>query len=1318
MKYDVFLSYNSEDRAFVARLAQELERRNCVCFVDQESLMRGQNWVSSLERALEESMAMAVCIGPHGMSGWQQREVGWALDRQTTDPKFQVMPILAPGSQPPRGFLRLLTWFDLRAGDLDPAQLDDLARVLLGADVKETAVRPSTTVCPYRGLRTFRKEDAPFFFGREKYIEDLSELVAERQLVAVVGASGSGKSSLVQAGLLPRLRVASRDHVWSVAPIVPSDRPMIALADALLHLVDPNLEGVNRVNRRLEIAAKLADRSMALRDLTTDAIKQQDASRVLLFVDQWEELYTLCTDDKAREVFVDQLLDATTHTSDLCVVLTVRSDFYSELLRRRDLLDALSRSKLDVGPMNAAELRSAIEQPATQVGLRFESGLVDRLISDASHEPGRLPLLEFTLEELWRNRDDDVMTHDAYDALGQLTGAIASRAEDVYQGLPDKLQVMAPKLFRRLVRAGGDSREDTRNRLALSALDEASRRIVEPLVEHRLLVTSGGVIRAADEVQASTDAEPEIVDDAAEQVHVEVAHEALFRSWGRLRQWIDDDRGFLQWRARLAPFREQFQHDRNSVRLRRDLLNESRRFLDSRGDELEADETDLIQRSIRTDRSWRIAICVIVFALVVSIPASLAIRWRSRTNALIDRLTTANTSQVMPLVRQFDNQGKATTWLLRRRYETLGSSSVSTARMRLALALIREDPLYRDDVLEFARLASPEQLNVLCERFDHCENLSMDATWRSVLDTATTEEQRFRLRCVLANHADPRDSRWNWSNTSHELVGQLIQRISANPNHYAPLTQLLRPVRGHLLESLKHLMLTDTNRIRQGYALSILTDYASDQPKLLVEALLASDETQFNSVFARLAEHTTVSIDVCEQVLAEAPLPGGASEADKERRAKRHANAATALLRLGATSNALALLKRQPDERTRSYLIHRVAPFGVAPSVFGQRLTETGRNTAILAGILHCLGTYPVDSLGSEERSQWPSYVAEIFSTDADPGVHSAAEWLLKQWNQSRLLGFAKRAAQETEAKRLARPASDLRRWYITPEDHTMVVIRGGDFTMGALPTDPDREANERQIEKRIDRRFALSATAVTKSQYVRFLDDRPADSADPRTYPQVKAAVLTDDSPMTSVSWYEAVAYCNWLSAQENIPEDQWCYERNAEGRFDAGMTARQGYLNLVGYRLPSDAEWEYACRAGTTTRRYFGHSDELLPKYAWYNENSQRQTWPVGSLMPNGYGLFDMLGNCWCWCQDRFHAGEQPVEDLPDTEPAVDNLGRILRGGSYINRARIIRAPFRFNDRPKRLFNFIGFRIARTHPDIESQDSESPTTNGQDNE
>jgi formylglycine-generating enzyme required for sulfatase activity len=267
------------------------------------------------------------------------------------------------------------------------------------------------------------------------------------------------------------------------------------------------------------------------------------------------------------------------------------------------------------------------------------------------------------------------------------------------------------------------------------------------------------------------------------------------------------------------------------------------------------------------------------------------------------------------------------------------------------------------------------------------------------------------------------------------------------------------------------------------------------------------------------------------------------------------------------------------------------------------------------------------------------------------------------------------------------------RQWYVNGQGQTMVVIPGPvEFQMGSPSTERGRYDSETLHRRRIGRTFALAVTPVTVEQFLRFREDY-----------NYRREAPTVDCPVNNMSWQDAAAYCNWLSEQEDIGQDQWCYEPNAQGQYAQGMKLKANYLSLTGYRLPTEAEWEYACRAGAKTSRYYGESEELLGKYGVYGGNSGGRRWPVGSLKPNDLGLFDMHGNLWCWCQDRRkdYARDQDREPIEDNEDIIDvnyEESRILRGGAFVNTAPIVRSALRYSYAPAGRSDYFGFRLART--------------------
>lgn len=586
MNFDVFLSYHWRDHAPVEALARRLREQDLQVFLDRWYLTPGQSWLKALEATLTDCRAVAVCIGQGEMGPWQQREQYLALERQVSAERrgqsFPVIPVLLPGAEPPLGFLSQHTWVDLRARVDDPVLLTTLIKAVHGEppgpDARATVHETRATICPYRGLLYFREEDAPFFFGRKEAITQLVHAVEKNSLVAVVGASGSGKSSVVRAGLVPELR-NSRDSVWEIVTMVPTDRPVRALVAGFMPFLEPDMTEADRLIETQKLAEALLQHTVSLRDITDRVlVKQPGTDRLLLIVDQWEELFTLCADDHARRCFIDQVLEATA-TGRLSVVLTLRGDFFGRAITAyRPLSDRVQGAQVNLGPMNSEELRLAIEEPARRVGLTFEAGLVDLILEQAGDEPGHLPLLEFVLRQLWEHRHGGALHHDAYQVIGQLEGAIAKKAESLYLKASEEDRRRIQRIFLRLVRPG-EGEADTRRRATVAELGEGLQILVKTLADERLLVTSQ-------------------LNGSAEET-IEVSHEALIRHWGQLKGWVDADRQFLAWQQRLgASIKEWERSNRSKDLLLRGMpLKEAEGWLKKKPDAFSPGERQFVSAS-------------------------------------------------------------------------------------------------------------------------------------------------------------------------------------------------------------------------------------------------------------------------------------------------------------------------------------------------------------------------------------------------------------------------------------------------------------------------------------------------------------------------------------------------------------------------------------------------------------------------------------------------------------------------------------------------------------------------------------------------
>ncbi|MEW5960375.1 MAG: BTAD domain-containing putative transcriptional regulator [Chloroflexota bacterium] len=443
--------------------------------------------------------------------------------------------------------------------------------------------------CPYRGLFFFREEDAPFFFGREVFTRRLVEAVQQRSLVAVIGPSGSGKSSVVFAGLLPFLKAEGGRSVLPAALLLasfrPGRQPFQALAGALLSLLEPRLSQTPPPVEIQKLAERLCRRQVSLAEVVGQ-IRQQNpgAGPLLLVADEFEELYTLelytpCAEPEVRQQFIETLLEASQlPPSTFCLVLTMRADFMGQALADRPFADALQDADLKLGPMTHSELSQAIESPARRQSVVFETGLVERILDDVGTEPGNLPLLEFALTLLWSQQTDSRLTHVAYETIGRITGALAHYADEIYRQLNQSDQERARQIFTQLVQPGVGT-EDTRRVARRTELGERNWPLVQRLAKARLIVTN---------------------QDLEGQETAEVVHEALTRNWAQLQSWMAADRAFRTWQERLRLALRQWQASQQDEEalLRGVLLAEAEEWAKSRAADWSPVEQEFLEASI------------------------------------------------------------------------------------------------------------------------------------------------------------------------------------------------------------------------------------------------------------------------------------------------------------------------------------------------------------------------------------------------------------------------------------------------------------------------------------------------------------------------------------------------------------------------------------------------------------------------------------------------------------------------------------------------------------------------------------------------
>jgi len=409
-------------------------------------------------------------------------------------------------------------------GALDARPVDD-DPTTNGRRGVATALSLTDARNPFKGLRAFTEADAGDFRGRERLVDRLVELLGQGdtsgRIAAVVGPSGIGKSSIVRAGLLPALRRGRvpGSEEWFVATMLPGRDPFDELAAALLRVA-------TRVPDNLMTVLDQDHRGLAR---AVKAIVPEDSvAEVLLLIDQFEELFTLVEDDGRRQRFLDAMEYALTDVRcPLRIVLTMRADFWDRPLRHGAFARLIEHSVVNVTALAPDELERAIVEPANATGCEFEPGLVSEIVADVADEPGALPLLQYALTELWERRISGLLTRDAYRELGGVAGALARRAEELYEEAEDSERPLLRRVFGRLVSLG-EGTEDTRRRALRSELTTGvgAAEVIDRFGQARLL---------------SFDRDP-----ATREPTVEVAHEALLREWPRLRTWLEEDRDGLR----------------------------------------------------------------------------------------------------------------------------------------------------------------------------------------------------------------------------------------------------------------------------------------------------------------------------------------------------------------------------------------------------------------------------------------------------------------------------------------------------------------------------------------------------------------------------------------------------------------------------------------------------------------------------------------------------------------------------------------------------------------------------------------------------
>ena len=639
-----FLSYNSADHALAERLKAGIERKDSASrvFFAPTNLRAGGSWSAQLAQEIADATAFILLIGQAGIGKWQVPEYDEALDKWVkSDRKFPLIIVLLEGQTAPGlPFLRQLHWIV----SPDPACDRDIARTfdaVSGEDTSPGALWRYTS--PYRGLEAMEEKDSDYFFGRKhETVELLSALAsATGQLPVLIGNSGVGKSSLAQAGVLAALKRQAwpeeanapkawpvpfqNSRQWCFLSFRPGTDPLKALVESFLDRWQFSATDPERATRQYGWMEALQSGKATLPDLVDaterrcEELEQPEPPGFFLYVDQGEELYVRAEESQRRrfsEVLAQALAD-----SRLRAMMSMRSDFLGALQSDKPLFRA--RQQIDVPPLGEEELREVVARPAQMLAARFENeGLVDiisrRAADDGARDVGALPLLSYTLDDMWTQmvrRGDGVLRLNLQSF--ELGGVLVHRADRFLADHPASEGALRRILTLRLatVREGS---EPSRRRAARTEFSSEEWRLVSELADHpnRLLVTATS---------------------EAGETYAEVAHEAIFRRWSKLHEWIAAEREFLAWRNGLEAACRAWQaipdQSKNDALLMGLALAQAQSWLAKRADDIPELDRLFIVRSGQLARRRKLLAGSSIGILALGVVAALA-AWIEHDNLI------------------------------------------------------------------------------------------------------------------------------------------------------------------------------------------------------------------------------------------------------------------------------------------------------------------------------------------------------------------------------------------------------------------------------------------------------------------------------------------------------------------------------------------------------------------------------------------------------------------------------------------------------------------------------------------------------------
>jgi serine/threonine protein kinase/formylglycine-generating enzyme required for sulfatase activity len=1173
-----------------------------------------------------------------------------------------------------------------------------------------------------KGLRAFDNHDAEFFLqlvpgARDRYgLPDslrfwktrLDELKSEEAFAVGVmyGPSGCGKTSLVRAGLVPQL----------------SPTTHVVFLDATAHDTEA------RLAQKIKNVCPDAPPTAGLSELMAWIRRGRGIpweSKLVVIIDQFEQWLQAHETDRAGE-----LLDALRQCDGVRVqcLLMVRVDFMMSIHRFMneleqpiqegsnsapvDLFDALHARKV-LHLFGASYGRLAEDLDALDVGQAFLDAAVGELGPEGKVAPVHLALFaDMCKGRPWRP--------ETLKQLGGVRGVGVTFLEETFESTTAPLahrvhEKACRAALKSLLPDAGQIRGQARTRKELASVAGYAPESAEMAALLTILDRDTRLITPVEREAPSAAAESSGGEPSSE-ARFQLTHDYLVPS---LREWLSKrQRETARGRAelRLEEFTQLWSDKPAPQRLPGVIDWASIRTLTRAGQWTPPQRNMMKAAGRRVGMRVGLATAAVLGLVFTGVSVRRHFE-QQRIAGLVDMLTKADAALVPDIIAQLKPDRSAAAPLLVADFDD--AEATPQGRLHAALAALaleaggEKSSGMLDDVYKAMLVSGPDELDAMLRSLaGHGDELG---------DRATADVGRARLQAAsllpAASLVAALRPKATWTDGSGAAVVE--QLVTAPADMIGGWSRQLRPAQNHLVSPLL-MVFKDVNRpapqrnVAGDLLVAFVPDDAAERVARLVDVLEhATSPEQFDRTVKQLEPLKTAAAPVLADRLSDlADVAKELVDAEREELARRQAYLVVAQLRLGAEEAGWQALRHSAEPTLRSVLVDNLHVLGVPAATIVDRVAAETDVSARRA-LLLALGEYDKEQLDEVDLDKFKGTFRESLA-NADPGLHAAAEWLIGKWTAAGVIAALEAPALREKDAALS-GEGDAPTWYDASQGHEMVAFRAPvQFEMGSPENDPNREGGaldptELRHPVKIGRAFAIASKETTVKQFLAAWGDLknrtefvgPGGKViDAFAYPADKAPEET--CPIVAVDWFKAAAYCNWLSKQEGIPEDQWCYDDDA--LFQNRMVIPRDYLARTGYRLPTEAEWEYACRAGTTSARFFGEAPGLLKQYAWYDGNNSGRTWPVASLKPNDFGLFDAYGNASEWCQDPPRVYGQEAYD--DVEGGAEKLFvnaeelRVHRGGGFQYVPAMVTSAGRDRSDPDYVAFSIGFRVARTLP------------------